>query len=97
MNKERVQDIAVRYRKKADNAFCTYQETGKAIYDWFYREYDDISTLACESMTAVDTAQQLVSLRVTFSEILDRIDRGDELEEIKKYMMVYARLWGLRR
>lgn len=96
MDKQRVQDIADRYRKKSENAYRTYQETGKSIYDWFYLEYDDISMLASESLGAVDTANQLTSLRVTFSDILTKLERGADAEEIKKEMLFWARLWGIR-
>ena len=52
MNKERVLDISKRYRKKSENAFRTYQETGKTIYDWFYREYEDISDICNLALNA---------------------------------------------
>lgn len=94
MDKQRVQDIADRYRKKSENAFRTYQETGKSIYDWFYREYDDISMLASESLGAVDTANQLTSLRVTFSDILTKLERGADAEEIKKRNVVLGQSMG---
>lgn len=75
----------------------TYQETGKYIYDWFYREYDDIASLASMSLDAAETAASLASYRVFLSEFLDRLDRGEDVEKLKKDMFAYARAIGIRR
>ena len=98
MNRARVEDIQKRYAIKSENAFRTYQDTGKSIYDWFYREYDDISRLATMSLDANDTANTLASMRVFLSDFVDRLNRPDaDLDQIRKDVTAYARLLGIVR
>lgn len=98
MTNARIEDIAKRYQIKSDKAYRTYQETGQRIYDWFYREYDDIATLARECLSVNETANNLVQMRVFLSEFVERLIRSqpDDLEQLKKDVQAYARLCGIR-
>lgn len=97
MDNARLKDINNRYSKKSESAFRTYQETGRAIYDWFYREYADIAQIAYIAQEGNEYYNKYISLRVWMSEWLDRMENpACDMEKLRKDMIVYARTIGVR-
>lgn len=97
MNNARLIDINKRYSAKSENAFRTYQETGRGIYDWFYREYADIAHIAHIAQEGNDYYNKYISLRVWLSDWLDKLsDPSCDLEKLRKDMEAYAKTIGVR-
>lgn len=74
MDKQRIEQLANKFRKKAENAYNNYQETGISRYAREYRNAEDIADALQVALNASDEHTAFINLRADIGRLAARAD-----------------------
>lgn len=74
IRKEKLEALAAKYQKKADEAYENYQATGTPRYDRAYRNAEDMADAFRAAAAAADEHMALINLRAELCYIAGRAD-----------------------
>lgn len=69
MDKKRLEKLAYRYGKRAENAYRNYQDSGISRYDNEYRNYSELADIISMALNAVDEHNAYISMRADLSNL----------------------------
>lgn len=83
MDRKRLQELAEKYYKKAEEAYQAYQETGIRRYDTQRRNNEELGDAMKAAANAADEHNDVIAFRYTISRLATIAKKVDEVTDDK--------------